>query len=72
MSQTKQILHYLETHKNGITPIEALEKFGCFRLSGRIFELREKGHDIGTDIVQKANKKGEVKRYARYYLRVAK
>ena len=33
MSQNKQILKYLQTHKRGISPIDALQKFGCFRLT---------------------------------------
>lgn len=36
--------------KNGdkITPLSALEKFGCFRLSARIWDLRNEGHPIKT------------------------
>ena len=39
--------------KNGerITPISALEKFGCFRLSARIWDLRNDGHPIKTRYV---------------------
>ena len=49
MSQTQneQILDYLKSGKS-ITPLEALEKFGCFRLSARIFNLREDGYNIIT------------------------
>lgn len=61
-SQNKQILEYLQTGK-GITPIEALEKFQCFRLSGRIYDLKDAGHDIVTKIVEK-----EGKRFAKYFL----
>ena len=31
-----------------ITPIEALEEGGIFRLAARVFDLREQGHDIAT------------------------
>ena len=36
--------------KNGerITPLSALEKFGCLRLSARIWDLRDQGHPITT------------------------
>ena len=44
-SQNKLILEYLEIG-NKITPLEALNNFGCFRLSSRIFDLRQKGHNI--------------------------
>jgi hypothetical protein len=31
-----------------ISPLEALEDYGCFRLAARIAELREDGHNIET------------------------
>jgi|TARA_R110000751_G_scaffold89627_7_gene176398 hypothetical protein len=31
-----------------ISPLEALEEYGCFRLAARIAELREDGHSIET------------------------
>ena len=31
-----------------ITPIDALEKYGCYRLAARICELRKEGMDIST------------------------
>ena len=72
LTQNEQILNYLQTHKNGISPLEALEKFGCLRLSGRVFELKEAGYDIVTNIESRTNAHGETKRYARYSLRCAK
>jgi len=44
MTQQKAILKHLSNGQT-ITPIEALSKFRCFRLSGRIFELRRQGHN---------------------------
>ena len=43
-SQTNQILEVL---KNGetITPLGALNRFGCFRLGARIYELRHGKYD---------------------------
>ena len=39
-SQTKQIYNYmLEGHK--ITPLDALRKFGCFRLTSRIWDIEK-------------------------------
>lgn len=35
---------------NSITPLEALEAFGCFRLSAIIYDLRNDGWKIRTDI----------------------
>jgi hypothetical protein len=54
-SQEKRILNYLQ---NGgkITPLEALNKFGCLRLSGRIYDLRRKGYNIKSNRIT-VNKK---------------
>ena len=47
-SQNAQILYYLKQGRT-ITPLEALHMFGCFRLAGRIFELRDDGWPIHCD-----------------------
>jgi hypothetical protein len=54
-SQADRILCWLCTGKP-LTPITALRRFGVFRLSGRIFELREDGHDIRTDLIKRRGK----------------
>ena len=64
MSQNKQILSYLQQGKK-LTPITALNKFNCFRLSARILDLRKEGHNITTENV---TRKG--KTFAEYLLEV--
>ena len=54
MSQEKQILAHLK--RKAITPIEALERYGCFRLAARIHDLRDKGHDIQVRMVERGEK----------------
>jgi|TARA_R100000734_G_C3313910_1_gene105349 hypothetical protein len=54
-SQNKAILEYLKKGKT-ITPLEALPKFGCLRLSARIFNLREAGHHIITNRITRGDK----------------
>jgi len=44
-SQNMLILKHLMSGKT-ITPLQALEKFGCLRLSGRIHNLRACGYNI--------------------------
>jgi hypothetical protein len=56
------ILKYLETGR-ALTPIEALQTMGVFRLAARIEELRKKGHNILTENVKKNGKE-----FARYTL----
>ena len=55
MTQTQRILIYLKTGKT-LTPLEALKKFGCFRLAARISDLRSQGHTIWTNYITKDNK----------------
>lgn len=61
-SQNEEILAWLKSGKT-ITPLEALEKFGCFRLGGRIYELKRQGVAIVTNMVTKNGK-----RFAQYSL----
>ena len=68
MSQNEKILKYLQTHKKGITPQVAYEKFGCMRLSGRIWDLRNAGYKIGSAIVEVPNRYGDICRVSRYWL----
>jgi len=55
-SQRIQILIHL---KSGITltPIDALKLFGCFRLSARIYELKDQGWPIHCEIKELENGK---------------
>ena len=49
MTQEAMILSDLKKGKR-ITPVNALNKYGCFRLAARIFDLRNQGHKIGRTI----------------------
>lgn len=60
-TQRSAILNHLLS-KKPITPMEALEKFGCFRLAAHINVLRSRGHLIDTEMV----KMGDGRSYAKY------
>jgi hypothetical protein len=60
--QRDRILAYMRKGRT-LTPIEALEKFGTLRLSGRILELRQEGYQIKSRLVDIGGK-----RVARYLL----
>ena len=49
-TQKQLIKEYLQSGRS-ITPIEALEMFGSFRLGAIIFTLREEGMPIKTEFV---------------------
>ena len=66
-SQCDKILAYMESGRS-ITPIEALGLFGCFRLSARIKDLRERGYMIRTNRIVRKNEDGTTKNYAEYSL----
>ena len=61
-SQNKMIKKHLEKGQP-ITPIDALNMFGCFRLGARIHDLKEQGLPIITEMVSNGRK-----RFAQYKL----
>lgn len=62
MTQKQMIMNHLRTY-GGITPLEALNRYGCFRLGARIADLKNDGIGIRTEMVKENGK-----RYARYTL----
>ena len=62
MNATKKLRKHLEAGRS-ITPLQALDKWGCMRLGARILELRQEGWNIITETVKKNGK-----RYAKYSL----
>lgn len=63
-TQHEKILDYLKEH-GGITQREAL-KLGIYRLSSRIFELKQAGHKIKRVKIVVQNKDGTTSTVARY------
>lgn len=63
MTQTEQILAYMETH-NGITSMDAFFEFGITRLAARISDARKMGY-----VIESVPEKNNGKVYARYYLK---
>lgn len=66
ITQKELILKYLQDG-NKITPLEALNKFGCFRLGAVIFTLKQDGWDIETKMVANGRK-----HFAQYELKSLK
>ena len=61
--QNRAILLFLESG-GSLSTIDALEKFGSFRLSARIKDLRDEGYNIQTDWFTTPNGK----KVARYFI----
>lgn len=61
-SQNSQIRKHLESGKT-ITPLEALRRYDCLRLGARIYDLKQDGLPVKTEI-----KRNGRKRFAEYSL----
>lgn len=68
MSQNGRIIDYLTRH-GSITQLDAMKDLGIMRLGARVFDLKERGYNIVTVMVEDLNRFGEPTRYARYYLK---
>lgn len=55
MSQQTQVLNHLK--KEPLTPLVALKKYGTLRLAAIVFNLRDEGHNIKTDMVNVGSKR---------------
>lgn len=55
-SQCFDILMWLRSN-GSITPIQAIDEFGCLRLAARVNELRSMGHDIASEKMRTRNGK---------------
>ena len=55
-TQTALILAHLRD-RGGITSIEALELYGCFRLAARISDIKALGYEVTTETVHAPNGK---------------
>lgn len=51
MTQAALILAALQRGQK-LTPMDALQQFGCFRLGARIYELKQEGHPIAKRMVE--------------------
>ena len=66
-NQVDAIQYHLECHGN-ITSLEAIELYGCTRLSAKIYDLKKEGFNITKKMEKCKNRFGHTVNYARYYL----
>jgi hypothetical protein len=50
-TQTEQVLEHLRT-QGPLTQPEALRRLGCLRLGVRIWDLKQRGYTIETDLIE--------------------
>lgn len=66
-TQVGDILRYMTDH-GSITPMEALQEFGCMRLASRIHDIKTLGYAVGKKMETRKNRYGKTVSYARYWL----
>ena len=66
-TQCDMILRYMQDN-GSITQIEAASEIGCYRLSGRIYDLRAMGYEIKKEMQTKKNRYGRAVSFAKYSL----
>lgn len=66
-TQCEKVLHYMQRF-GSITPVEALDNIGCFRLAARIADLRGQGVQIKAERETHVNRLGDRATYTRYSL----
>lgn len=67
MTQCEMILDHLQQY-GSITPMTALNRYGCMRLGARIYDLKRQGHDIRTVRQDVENQFGTRVTCARYII----
>jgi hypothetical protein len=65
-----QILAHLQSG-HSITPLDALQLFGCFRLGARIYDPRKSGVEILMERRKSVNQNGHRVSFAMYHLKTA-
>ena len=64
-SHGRKIMEHLMKY-GSITADDAIEKYRCYRLSARIFDLRSVGMEIETEMVYSTDDEGNPMKYAKY------
>ena len=67
MTQSEMVLDYMERF-GSISSMQAFSELGITRLSGRIYDLREKGHVIENIRKETVNRYGKRVHYDEYKL----
>jgi hypothetical protein len=67
-TQTQMILNALSTGER-LTPMDAIKRIGCTKLSTRISELRRDGFKIQSEMIAVKNRFGKVVHVKQYWMR---
>lgn len=67
MTQTQMLKEYLETHYS-ITPKQAMDELGIYRLGARIYDLKKAGVKIKSSLIEVPTRHGETTRVKMYWI----
>ena len=67
MTQKKEVLKYMQTHKKGITSKEAWDKFGASRLADIIWKIKRDGYNVKKETIKVQTRRGYA-HVARYFM----
>tara|TARA_R100001480_G_C4658608_1_gene171862 strand:- start:256 stop:492 length:237 start_codon:yes stop_codon:yes gene_type:complete len=67
LNQKEKVIRHLNNY-GSITPLDALREYSIMRLAAVVFNLKEDGYDIGSEMVSGINKFGEIVNYGKYTL----
>lgn len=67
-NQCSMILRYLQDY-GSISQLEAANELGCYRLSSRIYDLKQQGYNIVKTMESKKNRYGKSVSFARYAIK---
>jgi hypothetical protein len=70
MTQNQRLLDWLKQWKT-ITPMEAWQELGIYRLGARAWDLKQAGHPIKSKLVKVQNRWGETIKVAQYWMEEA-
>lgn len=65
MSQATDVIEFIRDH-GSITTKQAMEELGCYRLSGRIYDIKAIGIEVEREMVTVQDRHGNDRRVARY------
>ena len=66
--QHEMVLEYLQNHKEGMTSLDAFNKFSIMQMPKRIWILKRLGYKINTKTESGINRFGKTVHYTRYTL----
>jgi hypothetical protein len=67
LTQKERIIRHLKD-KGSITSLEAMREYGIMRLTSRVCELKDQGHNIRSEFVSSKNRYNESVSFSKYSL----